>query len=142
MDGCVGCVHPGLLHRSDCPVRPLGQREAGCPILHIRGDEIHACRLDDGHLDREIPCDYTIPMTERVAPTARARQVDGGHYQRKIQPWDVVDEYGLDYYRGSALKYLLRAGTKEGVTAVTDLEKAAHYIEKAIEVERGNTTWP
>lgn len=76
---------------------------------------------------------------QREGQSARDRQVGGSHYQRKIQPWDVVDEYSLSYYRGNALKYLLRAGTKEGVTAVTDLEKAVHYIERAIEVERGDT---
>ena len=68
--------------------------------------------------------------------TARDTQVGGSHYSRhKIQPWDVVDEYGLDFYAGSALTYLLRAGRKG--SRVEDLKKARHYLDKLIELEEG-----
>jgi len=60
---------------------------------------------------------------------ARNRQVGGDHYKKhKIQPWDVIDEYGLDFFEGNALKYLLR----EKGDRIEDLEKAAHYIEAKI----------
>lgn len=63
-------------------------------------------------------------------------QVGGDHYaQKEIQVWDIVEGYGLTFWRGSALKYLLRAGMKPGSSAVQDLRKARHYIEKAIEIE-------
>ena len=62
---------------------------------------------------------------------ARDRQVAGDHYQRhSIQPWDIIDEYGLNFYEGSALKYLLR---RKG-SRVEDLHKALHYIERQIEM--------
>lgn len=65
---------------------------------------------------------------------ADSRQVGGNHYSKfKIQPWDIVDEYGLSFYAGSALKYLLRAGHK-GPT-VEDLKKCRHYLDKMIELE-------
>jgi len=61
---------------------------------------------------------------------AKDRQVGGDHYQRRIQPWDVIDEYGLDYYEGNAIKYILRwKGDR-----VEDLKKAIHYLEKEIEL--------
>jgi len=61
-----------------------------------------------------------------------AKQVGGDHYKKyKIQPWDIIDEYGLNYYEGNALKYLLRTKNNR----VEDLQKAIHYIEKLIEVE-------
>lgn len=62
--------------------------------------------------------------------SSRDRQVGGDHYSKhKIQPFDIIDEYGLDFYEGNALKYLLRhKGSR-----VEDLEKAAHYIERCIE---------
>ena len=68
--------------------------------------------------------------------SARDSQVGGSHYSRhEIQPWDVVDEYGLDFYAGNVLKYLLRAGRKG--SRVEDLKKARHYLGKLIEIEEG-----
>lgn len=62
---------------------------------------------------------------------ASTRQVGGEHYQKKIQPWDVIETYGLDYFEGNVLKYLLR----RKVNRLEDLRKAAHYLEKVIERE-------
>lgn len=58
-------------------------------------------------------------------------QIGGDHYaKRKTQPWDLVDEYGLDFYEGNALKYLLRWKDKGGVE---DLKKCRHYLDRLIE---------
>lgn len=66
--------------------------------------------------------------------SARLGQVGGEHYRKfKIQPWDVIDEYGLSFYAGNALKYLLRAGNKGA--KVEDLKKCRHYLDKLIELE-------
>lgn len=62
----------------------------------------------------------------------RSYQVGGDHYSRHtIQPFDIIDEYGLNFYEGNALKYLLRK--KKGANRGMDLEKAKHYIEILIE---------
>jgi len=38
-----------------------------------------------------------------------SKQIGGTHYSKhKIQPWDIIDEYGLNFYEGNVLKYLLR----------------------------------
>jgi len=66
-------------------------------------------------------------------PTQSARdiQVGGQHYKNKaMQPWDIIDAWGLDFYEGNVLKYLLRAKFKNGVE---DLKKARHYLDKKIE---------
>ncbi len=70
-----------------------------------------------------------------VAPTpASERQVGGDHYRKfKIQPWDIIDEYDLSFYEGSALKYLLRSKSDR----LEDLKKARHYLDKLIEIEEG-----
>ena len=52
----------------------------------------------------------------------------------KITPWDVIDDWGLDFYLGSAMKYIKRAGKKEGNSTVQDLLKVRRYIEKEIEL--------
>jgi hypothetical protein len=64
------------------------------------------------------------------------KQIDGDHYtKRKIQPWDIIEEYKLDFFEGNALKYLLRYKDKDGLV---DLEKCKHYIEYLIERETIN----
>lgn len=64
--------------------------------------------------------------------TARQGQVDGQHYiQHKIQPWDVIAEYGLDFWEGNVIKYLLR---RKGMRLI-DLKKARHYLDYLIERE-------
>lgn len=64
-------------------------------------------------------------------------RIPPGHYTSKggIQPWDVVDQFDLDFYSGNALKYILRAGKKDIAPRLDDLKKAANYIAKAIDVE-------
>jgi hypothetical protein len=64
---------------------------------------------------------------------AAARQVGGTHYKgKKCEVWDIIDEYGLDYYRGNALKYILR----NKMDTYEDIQKAQHYIEKWLEVNK------
>lgn len=48
----------------------------------------------------------------------------------KFECWDVIDDWGLDYYLGTALKYICRAGRK-GDKKV-DLMKAREFIDRAI----------
>ena len=73
--------------------------------------------------------------------TANTRQVAGDHYKAKtIQPWDVIDTFphaeAIGFYRGNAIKYLMRAGSKTDNPARQDYEKALHYIEKLLETLR------
>ena len=59
------------------------------------------------------------------------KQVSGTHYKKipsHIQPWAIIDMYGLNFYEGCALKYLLREKTNR----IEDLQKLLHYIEKEI----------
>jgi len=56
------------------------------------------------------------------------QQVGGDHYKKhKIQVWNIVDEYKLDFYKGNIIKYILR--NKNGLE---DLKKARHYLDKLI----------
>ena len=61
-------------------------------------------------------------------------QVGGNHYSRhKIQPCDIIGEYGLDFWAGNVIKYVLRK--KPGIPRVEDLKKARHYLDHLIERE-------
>lgn len=68
---------------------------------------------------------------------ASDRQVGGSHYKDMgVQTWDVVDtwprEQQIGYYRGGALKYIMRMGTKD--QNLQEIQKGQHYLEKLIEI--------
>ena len=74
---------------------------------------------------------------EHEVKTANAKQVAGNHYiQMDIEPWDVIDTWPLEqrigFYRGNALKYIMRCGSKDD--RIQEIKKAGHYLEKLIEV--------
>lgn len=54
------------------------------------------------------------------------------HYAegRKFEPIDVIEDWGLGFCLGNAVKYISRAGRKGD--AVEDLKKARFYIEREI----------
>ena len=57
-----------------------------------------------------------------------SKQVPTHYRKQPIQPIEIIDAYGLDFKRGNALKYLLRAGSKLGEEKTDDLQKAIWYI--------------
>ena len=60
------------------------------------------------------------------------KQIDGDHYKNMgIQPWEIIEKNGLDYFEGAALKYLLRWRKKDGII---DLDKVIHYVERIKEL--------
>jgi hypothetical protein len=66
-----------------------------------------------------------------------SKQVGGNHYRKAIQPWDIIEEWQLNFWAGNVLKYLLRYPYKNGVE---DLEKAKHYLEYLIKKEKDALT--
>ena len=63
------------------------------------------------------------------------------HYTkgRKYEPWEVIIDWELDFFLGTALKYISRAGRKQyaGMTMrqseETDLMKAIEYLKERVE---------
>ena len=69
--------------------------------------------------------------------SANERQVAGKHYKDLgVEPWDVIDTWPIEqqigFYRGNALKYLMRMGGKD--ERLQEVQKGHHYVEKLIEV--------
>jgi len=64
-----------------------------------------------------------------------ATQINTDHYKdgRKYEPWDVIADWGLGYFTGNAVKYLSRAGRKDGNAYGQDLMKAITYIQKELD---------
>lgn len=52
-----------------------------------------------------------------------------------VECFDLIDALELDFYLGNALKYLWRAGKKDGAPKLSDLKKIKTYIGQAIERE-------
>lgn len=84
--------------------------------------------------------DGAEPPDDGPAPVnANSRQVGGGHYKTEhgLEHWDVVAMFGLDYFQGQITKYVMRHRKKNGIQ---DLEKARHFLDKYIELERARLT--
>lgn len=66
------------------------------------------------------------------------QQVGGTHYEQGYCPhcegslkhWDIVEMFDLDYFIGSATKYLFRLGKKPGQDPLMELDKAISYLMK------------
>ena len=55
------------------------------------------------------------------------------HYKGEMQPWDVVYELKLGFNLGNAVKYIFRAGKKDGNSFQQDIKKAIDYLNKELE---------
>lgn len=66
--------------------------------------------------------------------SALEKQVSGDHYKSlKIQPVEFIHANGIPFAEGSVIKYVTRWRDKGGIA---DLEKAKHFLEILIELER------
>ena len=75
-------------------------------------------------------------MNQKQPPSANEVQIGGTHYlSMGVEPWDVIDTWPLEqrigFYRGNALKYIMRMGNKD--QALQEVRKGAHYLQKLIE---------
>ena len=60
------------------------------------------------------------------------------HYtDGKIEVIDFIEDKGLNFNRGNAVKYICRAGKKDPTKEIEDLEKAMWYINHEIERLKG-----
>ena len=92
--------------------------------------------------------DYIDQTKDKIAFTkaktkfsAFDTQVGGSHYKDRgasMQPWAIIDAWGLDFYAGNVLKYILRHQYKDGVE---DLKKARHYLDRLIEKAEDQTVF-
>lgn len=55
---------------------------------------------------------------------------------RRYEPVKVIEDWGLGFHLGNALKYIARAGRKED--EMEDLRKAIWYIQRYLEVNQLN----
>jgi hypothetical protein len=110
---------------------------------HMNYCSVDGCKFDEADecpvmQNIRLASGYIPTLTKEATPIMQPslRQVGGDHYKRlAVQPWDVVDTWPIDqqigYYRGGALKYLMRMGGKDD--SIQEIAKGLHYLEKLIE---------
>ena len=54
------------------------------------------------------------------------------HYKGNVQPIDLINAQNLNFNLGNVVKYVCRAGKKQGESNLKDLEKAKDYINYEI----------
>lgn len=109
-----------------------GYRNYDSPVAMPDLGERKEFTLEDyfAGLDKQFGLPEKEKEVESTGKSVKNQQVAGTHYQRGIQPWDIISEWELDFWEGNVLKYLLRWKFKDGVQ---DLKKAKHYLEYLIE---------
>lgn len=61
------------------------------------------------------------------------------HYKSNgLEVIEVIDAFELDFYTGTIVAYLLRAGRKAGCTKLEDLQKAQWYLNRLVELENAS----
>ena len=101
--------------------------------------------LENGEVWRIVPDANVIRLykayiatTPNVARESIDNPIKPSYYNdTKITPFDVIDDWGLNFYEGNAIKYIKRAGKKDGNSRLQDLKKVREYIEHEIKAEEG-----
>lgn len=109
--------------------------------LNVSVPSVYAARKSMAQVEEPQVHEEEQDMPPEVA--AGDRQEGGDHYlNMDVQPWDVVDCWTdverIAFYRGNALKYLMRMGYKDA--PAMDALKARHYVERMVEVLWGEAS--
>lgn len=63
--------------------------------------------------------------------TANDDPVNPAHYKGDYV-MRVIEDFQLDFLKGTVVKYILRAGAKDGSAELVDLQKAQWYLSRKI----------
>lgn len=79
-----------------------------------------------------LAIERTITLAEHLI-NKQTHNTTPPHYQGSIQPIDLINSQNLNFNLGNVVKYVCRAGKKQGENILSDLEKAKDYINFEIE---------
>lgn len=79
---------------------------------------------------------YSVFEPSGLKEVLEANEVDHpSHYASgKIEVIEAIEDWGLGFHRGNAVKYIARAGKKDPEKEIQDLEKAIWYAKREIEL--------
>lgn len=100
----------------------------------MSGHDLPDYGVPTGFVPRRIQAPAPAPAPAPKAPSALDVQVGGGHYKKTaIQPIQYIHSNGIPFAEGCVIKYVSRWRDKGGIQ---DLEKAKHFLELLIELEK------
>jgi hypothetical protein len=90
-----------------------------------------------------IPNCPVVVVWKNVATNQRPTKSEGPkHYTTQTpEPIDAIAGWGLSYNLGNVVKYVARAGKKDGVPATADLQKAIRYLARELNALAGTKSW-
>ena len=71
------------------------------------------------------------PSKEPIEAPTDFNPIEPHYYKTDLT--DFIEQHGLNFQRGNALKYIVRAGKKNSDKEIEDLQKALWYIQKEIQ---------
>lgn len=98
--------------------------------LLTKTSEIQVTEFDAGH---DYGVRRAIVLTKQLEEQQPFISSTPTHYQGSIQPIDLINAQDLNFNLGNVVKYVCRAGKKQGENILSDLEKAKDYINFEIE---------
>jgi len=75
----------------------------------------------------------TKSPTNSTPKNSMSSKYSPDHYKNGIETWDYIVSHNLGYLEGNIIKYITRAGLKDGESTLDDLLKAKAYLTKLIE---------
>lgn len=99
--------------------------DVGFCILDDDGDKLFITYLETSEQTFK-------PIYEEIQPIKDTYNTPH-HYQGSIQPIHLINAQDLNFNLGNVVKYVCRAGKKQGENTLSDLEKAKDYINFEIE---------
>lgn len=99
------------------------------PMSHVED----ALRYSTSFLERSRMDPYKFLRADAPNTALRVGDLPPAHYAHgKIQPWDVIKDWKLDYFSGNAMKYVCRHEHKG--KPVEDLEKAIDCLQERVKI--------
>jgi len=113
--------------QEDAAVKPEAKRKPGRP----KKEKV----VEQRWVDITYPGEALIPGS---VPLPADLVNHPPHYTAGgIETLDFIEAKDLNFRLGNAVKYIARAGKKEGVDPIQDLEKAAFYLKREIDARKG-----
>lgn len=107
-----------------------------------KAEIVKALRATESRSKRELLDAAADIIEAQLVPTTGARPEPApendpvnhpSHYtDGKIEVIDFIEDKGLGFHLGNAVKYIARAGKKDPSKTVQDLEKARWYLDREI----------
>lgn len=112
-------------------------KSAEKPGINVELENCTVWRIDsEAKVLRRDKAGSTSTIPNKVRESVGLDSIKPSYYNdTKITPFDVIDDWGLNFYEGNAIKYIKRAGKKDGNSRLQDLKKVREYIDHEIKAE-------